>query len=156
MLLRGQISSALVVRGDDYDVRGQMQDATRMYKRAIAFDSSNEIAVDRLCFKEAITHRPALVTDAIENATRYLQWHPRSVSIRADRALANEIAKRYSDAERDFEAAAQDDHQARTYTFAGFAALRAGHRNHAAALFSRAEAIDPAFVPALHGAERAS
>lgn len=151
VLLRSQMSSALVLRGDDLAYRGNSHRALVMYRRALAFDSQNAVAVDRLAFTETITHRPGLVADAVRVATRYLNHHPDDATVLADRALASQILRRYGDAARDFAIAARITGDAQTATFAGFAALHAGNRAGARRLFTRARAVDPSFAPAMRG-----
>jgi Tfp pilus assembly protein PilF len=156
ILLRGQISSALVVRGDDLNYRGDGARARLMYTRAIAVDPSNGVAVDRFAFAAVIAHRQELRTPAIRVATAYLRRHPNDSRVLTDRALLYQAEQAYVQACRDFSSAAMLDGDVQAFTFAGFDALHAHLPRLASADFARALASDPHFIPARRGLERVS
>ena len=154
LLLHGQISSALVLRGDEFAYRGDAARALQMYRRAIAIDGENENAVDRLAFQGAITHRPDLVRESVATASAYLNRHPLAVPILWDRALSLQLLGHFRGAEHDFALAGIKAGDARSLTFAGFAALHAKDRGAARQHFLRALAVDPQYAPAARGLER--
>ncbi len=154
VLLRPQISSALVVRGDELNYRGETAPARRLWQRAIAWDSNDREAVDRLCFSEIMSHSPGLLEHSVATATAYLDGHRGDALILADRALALEILGKFAQAEVDFSLAGRATQDVRTLTFAGFAAIHAGHRAFARQLFSEATRVDPHFLPASRGLAR--
>ncbi|MEO9170787.1 MAG: hypothetical protein ABI282_08695 [Candidatus Baltobacteraceae bacterium] len=154
-ILRPQISSALVVRGDDLAYGGQSARARRMYGRAIALDRDNAAAVDRLAFSETISHLPALLRAATAVTSRYLSRHPHDVTVLGDRALALELLGNYTSAERDFALAGHLSRDVQSLTFAGFAALHARSAVRARKLFADALRVDSTYEPALRGFNRA-
>ncbi|MDQ2864685.1 MAG: hypothetical protein M3R51_00520 [Candidatus Eremiobacteraeota bacterium] len=153
-LLRPQISSALVIRGDEFAYRGQTSGALRMYERAIVVDRDNASAVDRLAFTGAVSHRAALVREAVSISSRYLAVHPADATILNDRGLAYQILRDYRSAERDFAKAGSASRDARNFTFAGFAAIHARDMLGARKFFHAALGIDRSYVPALRGLAR--
>ena len=153
--LRPQISSALVVRGDELAYRGDVARALVMYGRAIAFDRNNESAVDRYTFEGALSHKPALERRAIGISSAYLRQDPQDATVLADRALCYAILRDYVRAERDFARAGELARDTRSLTFAGFAALRANRREAARTHFLSALHIDETYEPAARGLVRA-
>lgn len=154
ILLRPQMSSALVMRGDELAYRGDRSRALVMYARAIAFDRDNGSAADRYAFQGAISHDAVMVERAVRVASAYLKRHPEDPTILADRALCYAILRDDVRAERDFAQAGGWTHDARSLTFAGFVALRAGRRARARAHFTTALHFDATYAPALRGLER--
>ncbi len=155
LLLRPQISSALVVRGDDLNYRGNAESARRLWQRAISWDANDREAVDRLCFSEIMSHSPEMLAKSVATATAYLARHRDDSIVLADRALAFELLKKFSLAEADFSRAGKLTRDPQTLTFGGFAALHAGDRIAARRLFTEATRVDARYVPALRGLKRA-
>lgn len=153
--LRPQMSSALVVRGDDLAYRGDAARALTMYGRAIAFDRNNESAVDRYTFEGAISHKPALERKAVGISSAFLRRYPQDATVLADRALCYAILRDYVRAERDFARAGELARDPRALTFAGFSALRANRRELARAHFLSALRVDETYEPAVRGLVRA-
>jgi tetratricopeptide (TPR) repeat protein len=145
VILRVPLSSALVIRGDDYITRGDMQHAEIMYDRAITLDSENENAVDREAFRAILTHNKPNIAHAIRLTTRYLQDNPRNVTVLMDRALAFQLLRQYSRATRDFAAAGELSKDGRALTFAALDALHDGKLAAARSLLKRAIRVDPRF-----------
>lgn len=146
LLLRPQISEAIVVRGDDLSYRGEMRRAHRMYERALVLDSGNAVALDRLAFEAIRGGRPEAMGSMIARlAAARIESDPMLVE---DRAMLELKAHRYADAERDFRAYAQHVKDARASTFAGWSAARAGRRELAIGDFTLALTYDPSFTPA--------
>jgi tetratricopeptide (TPR) repeat protein len=156
LLLRPQISASLVTRGDDLVYQGNVGRSLVMYRRAIAIDPQNDVAVDRVAFEAVLSHRPDDRRFALAVTSRYLQEHPDRRALLMDRGLLYQQAAAYLPAHADFERAAALSGDAQAYSLAGFDALHAGRVAAAAADFRRALAIDPYFVPARRGMERTS
>ncbi|HEY8296751.1 MAG TPA: tetratricopeptide repeat protein [Candidatus Baltobacteraceae bacterium] len=148
LLFRAQLGAALVVRGDDFLYRSDARQARTYYARALRFDPDSESAADRYVFFGLQVRTHASLDAAIGVASAYLRRHPDDGAILADRALAYLIERRYDKAEPDFERAARASRDPRYFTFAGWAALRAGRESVARDLFDRALTIDPRFRPA--------
>lgn len=156
VILRPQLSNALVIRGDDLAYGGQALKARRMYVRAIVLDPENATAVDRLAFAEIISHRSREVRDAINGTSAYLDRHRSDAIILADRALGFQVLHDYRSAQRDFQLAGRLTRNPQTLTFAGFAALHARDGVDARKSFRAALIIDPSYVPARRGLARSS
>ncbi len=148
LLLRGQISSAIVLRGDQEAYVGHDAHANALYLRALYVDPHNAVAVDRFAFGTLSGHRPRMMRRGIRVASRYLIQTPRDATVLMDRALLEEALGHFADAERDFGRVALLRASAQAYTFAGFAALRAGDRKGAVAYWHGAARIDASYVPA--------
>ena len=148
LLLRGQISSAIVLRGDQEAYVGHDAHANALYLRALYVDPHNAVAVDRFAFGTLSGHRPRMMRRGILVASRYLIQTPRDATVLMDRALLEEALGHFADAERDFGRVALLRASAQAYTFAGFAALRAGDRKGAVAYWHGAARIDASYVPA--------
>jgi len=146
MVLRPQVSSALVTRGDDLAYRGDAARARMMYARALALDTNNLAALDRFAFSAMMSHDRLQVSLAIPLLNPVLARHPSEVNLRLDRALCEQALNRRADAARDFEYIGLRTRDARALTFA---ALDTNDRTRARALLDRAIAYDPRFIPAL-------
>ncbi|MDE2482417.1 MAG: hypothetical protein KGN02_09535 [bacterium] len=142
VVLRGSLSSALVTRGDDLTYRGDSAHARTIYRRALALDPENVTAADRLAFGEFVSHRRALVEDAIAVATAVLRRVPNATSVRMDRAIAYQLLKRYDAASSDFARVGASDGDTRAYVFAGLDALHAGDRRRARRYLTAALRLD--------------
>lgn len=146
--LRSQISSALVVRGDQFGVAGDTARAAIYYRRALWFDARDGGAVDRLAFDAIMTHRRASILHALPLVSNYLHIAPNDQAVLMDRAMAEQSLGNYANAERDFARLGEIGSDARAYTFAGFGALHTGNIRRARVWWNRAIQIDPHFVPA--------
>lgn len=146
--LRAQVAQALVVRGDEFIYRNEPGQALKRYARAIAIDPASQTAADRYIFISMMLHRRSDATAGITAANRFLRHAPRNAEILFDRAMCLLAVHRYRQAERDFSASAFVSHDARSYVFAGWAALRAGERERARSLWRSALVVQPGFRPA--------
>lgn len=151
---RSQVACALVVRGDDFMYRNNVQQAMARYERAMTIDADNAAAADRLVFANLEERTPESLQRGVRIATRYLSRHPNEANVLADRALCFLAQRDYALAEVDFERAATALRDPRYFTFAGWAARRANRPAPARALWKRALAIDPRFKPARIALER--
>ncbi len=148
-LVRGPLSFALVVRGDDLLYQGNAARSLVMYARALALDESNGTAVDRYAFVSMTSHQGAALRDAIRVASPYLQRHPSDDNVRMDRALCEYRLGDVRRGESDFERVGRDRHDARALVFAGYAALRSGARSRALRWWRAALGVQSGYVPAL-------
>jgi tetratricopeptide (TPR) repeat protein len=148
-MLRSPLAQALVTRGDDYLYAGNRYQAFVHYRRSFALDPDSELAVDRIAFVAALQTASAGIASGVGSATAYLHRHPRSSKILADRGLCNLKLHRFDAAFRDFYRAAVLTGDPQTYTFAGWAAKRAGHPVLASRMWRRALAVAPEYRPAL-------
>ena len=153
-LLRAQISSALVVRGDDFSVRGDATRAARYYSRALWFDERDGVAIDRLAFAAVMTHRPVRMLAALTLVSKYLKAVPNDRAVLMDRAMTEDSLGAYGAAERDYARLGALASDARAYTFAGFGALHSGSLARARIWWKRAVALDPHFLPPQRALER--
>jgi Tfp pilus assembly protein PilF len=148
VLLRPQLSQALVVRGDEFLVRSDAAGALVRYERALAIDPRNANAADRAVFAGMERHTPEALVRAVRTADAYLRIDPNDSTVLADRALCLLVRRKYDAAARDFEAAAAATSDARYYVFAGWARLRAGDARGARSMWTRALHLHPGFRPA--------
>lgn len=148
-MLRSPVAQALITRGDDYLYAGNRYQAVMHYRRSVLFDPDSEVAADRIAFVSALERTHSNIGAGIDAATSYLRRHPNSALLLADRALCNLKLRRFEPAFRDFYRAAALDRNAQTYTFAGWAARRAGHRTLAAQMWRKALSLSPRYMPAL-------
>jgi tetratricopeptide (TPR) repeat protein len=125
------------------------------YQRALAIDSSDAAAVDRIVFLGMEMRTAESLHRAVAVADLYLHAHPNEAVILADRALCYLILRRYTAARADFERAARLQRDPRYYVFAGWAARHAGHRQQARRLWEEALAIDSQYAAAHMALERA-
>lgn len=148
-IFKGQIASALVIRGDDYLYRGDRAHALERYRRAMSLAPAFSVAADRFVFVMMQQHTRDSLNQAIAVATGYLHAHPHDSDLLTDRALCYLHLRRYAFAQRDFERAAHEAHAPSDYVFAGWAAQRAGHARIARALWRRALLVRPGYRPAI-------
>jgi len=149
VLFRAQIAQALIIRGDDYMYRGNRAAALERYGRALWILPSSQTAADRYVFVSMERQTPQARHAALLVANRYLSACPHDAVLLSDRALWYLHARRYTDAQRDFTAAADATHSVTDYLFAGYAAEHA--RNHRAAvrLWKSALLARPGYRPAV-------
>jgi len=145
---KSQLAQALVVRGDEFAYRGQSLRALSHYARAVRLDPQSGIATDRYVFALMQRHSRSALRSAIASASAYLERNSNDDTVLADRALCYLLTRQYSQARRDFERAARISSDPRAYVFAGWAALRAGDRKGARAMWRRALTLNPHFGPA--------
>lgn len=148
-LLREELSSAMVSRGDDMLYQGNAVRALAFYRRALIFDSANASAVDRYVFVSMTLHRRPALVSAVGVATRFLSMHPHNAMVRMDRALCELRLRLLIAAERDFVLVAAAKHDARVLVFAGYAAFESHAVQRAHALWRRALVVNPRYTPAL-------
>lgn len=154
VLLRTQVGSSLITRGDDLARAGDVTGAVRAYTRATQFDSHSAAASDRLAFTLLMRRGRGDAARAFAIAGATLQVAPGDAALHADRGFAAERLGRWRDAERAFAAAAD---AARDPRYAHLAARMAQHSDDPAATrlhLHAALAIDPRYAPAraaLHG-----
>ncbi|MDQ2680524.1 MAG: hypothetical protein M3Y21_05815 [Candidatus Eremiobacteraeota bacterium] len=150
MLFRAQLADALVNRGDDLLFRNQLGAARLYYGRAMQIDPSSAVAVDRFAFFGMEQRTARAIAESVEAASWFLAKHPDNSDVLLDRALCYQLRRQYALAAQDFADAAKKSHDARYYTFAGWAALRAGRPQAARQLWRAALQVRPAFEPARH------
>ncbi|HET7813419.1 MAG TPA: hypothetical protein VFL13_03520 [Candidatus Baltobacteraceae bacterium] len=153
-LLRSPVAQALVSRGDDYLYAGNRYQALVHYRRSFALDPDSEIAADRIVFVAALQRSRAEIASGIAAATRYLQRHPRSAELLADRGLCYLKLRAFDAAYLDFYGAAALQRKPQAYTFAGWAALRSGHPALAKHMWQNALHVSHDYRPALSALER--
>lgn len=134
-LFRGQVSSALVTRGDDFVQMGRPQQALAYYHRALVLDRGSTLAAERYAFTGLLIKSRSSLESAVAIASEALREEPGNEAILTDRALCLNSLGRFHDAMRDFEQLARKTDDARYYEFAAQAARRAGERRRARALF---------------------
>lgn len=154
LLLHGQISSAIISRGDEEVYRSQNRHALALYARALFFDPDSEVAADRFVFTSLLGHRPRRLQNGLVLAARYLRRKPEDAVVLMDRAMLYEAVGKFELAERDFINIARREHSGRAYTFAGYAALRAGRPTRATELWRRALTEAPRSALAERALER--
>ncbi len=147
-LFRPQLASALIMRGDDAIRNGDRASAIRYYGRAIAVDAGSATAADRLAFSLCLRRVPRDAQAAIDIATSALRRAPDNASLLADRALAEQVLRRWPRAELDFARAAHVARDPRYDHFAGRIALVRGDITAARQYFRAALAYDEHFSPA--------
>lgn len=125
LLFRAQISTALMLRGDDLLARGDAAGAQGKYEWALRFDSSNGAALDRVLFA-ALERRDAGARQMVlQRADSYLRRHPGDAAVLQDRALCELLLHERVRAAGDLERAART---ARDAQLAAFAAIARGAR----------------------------
>lgn len=145
LVLRPQVSSALVTRGDELSLRGDAARARVLYRRAYALDNGNLAALDRFAFAAMMSHDRSQVAAAIGLVTSRLGRDGDDANLRMDLALCEQDLNMRREAERDFERIGMQRHDARALTFA---ALDTSNMPYSRALLARAIAYDPGFLPA--------
>lgn len=154
VLFRGQVSDALITRGDDQLRFGDRGSAIRYYERSLRIAPRNTTAADRLAFTLAMQREPRALERAIEISTRALTGEPANLALLADRAFAEIRLGQTLQAARDFASAAALGHDARYASFAARLARKSGNRELAVREAGEALRDDPAFAPALLEARR--
>ena len=148
VILRADLSSALVTRGDALAYFGQRDAARSAYAKALFFDPRNAVAADRYAFDAAMTYDSQTLRGCISIASRYLAKAPRDGAVLMDRALCYQHERCLELAVVDFRRAGEVARDARAFMFAALDE-RALHRPAAAReLFEKALATDPSFLPA--------
>lgn len=156
LILRPQLSTTLVMRGDEFTAQNKLDRATAMYARALLFDDANGAAMDRLVFTAILRHDRTILRAAISRASSYLQGHPTDAVVRSDRALAFQVLRDFRRAQVDFAQTGDQLHDARLLTFAALDAARNGDRAQARRFLRRAVQYDRTFLPARRALERLS
>lgn len=148
LLLHGQLSSALVSRGDALAYWGRRDQARLMYARAIFFDGRNRVAVDRYVFDAALSKNPAILRGGVVIANEYLTKSPDDGTILMDRALCFQHERSFAAAIADFQRAGQLERDPRAFMFAALDERAFRQRGRARALLRAAIALDRHFKPA--------
>lgn len=148
VVLRSQLSAALVVRGDELLYQSRDERALQFYQRALVFDPNNAAAADRYVFVSMMGHRRDGLERAVETASKYLAKHASDVTLLMDRALCERALARDGAAEEDFVRAGLASRDARAMVFAGYAALRQGKRTRARHWWHVALTLISDYVPA--------
>lgn len=154
VLLRAQISSALLTRGDTFAFYGAQSDARDAYARALLLDRDNAVAADRLVFALAFSKRRTNVERAVTIASRFLSSHPNDVKLLMDRALSLQHLGRLTQARADFVRAGLLARDPRALFFGALDASRTRDIAGMQRLLRMAVAFDPGFVPARRALER--
>ena len=149
LVLRVPLSSALISRGDDMLYQGDTARALSFYRRALTFNSQDEVAADRFAFVSMTLHRPTNLREAIAVATRFLNVAPSDSVLRMDRALCEWRLRNDRAAESDFGMVGVQRNDPRALVFAGYAALRDGKGADARRWWRAALGIRARYVPAL-------
>lgn len=154
VLLRGQMADALVVRGDEFLYRSDSRAALRYYRRALQFDATNAVALDRLLFVATTLRDRAGMRDGVERAATYLEGRPDDDAIRMDRAMAWRALGKSSFAWIDFGVVGYRTRDARALALAGFAAHDAAREIAARRLWRAALTLAPGMPAASHALAR--
>jgi len=152
---RGQVSDALITRGDDQLRYGDRGGAITYYRRALRFQPANSTAADRLAFTMVMGRDRFEIEQSLNVATAALVSSPGELGLLADRALAEMKLGRTREAAQDFARAARLGHDARYATFASRLALKAGEMRLAREQREDAVRDDPRFAPAIASRRRA-
>lgn len=147
MLLRSQLSAALVVRGDDLLYQSQEGRALHFYGRALLFDPNNAAAADRYVFVSMMMRRKPQLESAVATASMFLAQQE-DATVLMDRALCERLLWRNRAAESDFARAGLITRDARALVFAGYSALRQGSRLRAHHWWRVALMFSAGYVPA--------
>ncbi|MGR4065145.1 MAG: hypothetical protein ACLQPV_06825 [Vulcanimicrobiaceae bacterium] len=147
-LVRDQIASALVARGDELLYRSSVAASIAYYRRAVTIAPSSAAAVDRLAFAATLLRDRNSLQEAAISTSRYLEEHPADDAIRADRAFVLRLLGQYARAAGDFAIAGTRRHDPRLLALAGYSELRAGDRRSARRDWIEALAVDASFRPA--------
>ena len=116
---RGSISDSLVVRGDSLLYGRNPKRALPYYRRAIAVDSANGVAVDRFAFASLMQRDRSGMNVAATICSNFLQRHPDDWTVRLDRALLFRAVGDLVRAEQDFAVAGRAGRNAQAMAFAG-------------------------------------
>lgn len=148
VLLRGQLSSALVTRGDALAYWGVRDEARLMYARALFFDDTNGVAADRYVFDAALSKNAVVLRDGVTVASAYLARVPDDGAVLMDRAMCYQHEGSLKAAIPDFERAGRYDRDPRALMFAALDERASHHRPRARLLLRAAIALDHNFGPA--------
>jgi tetratricopeptide (TPR) repeat protein len=154
VLLHGQLSDALVVRGDGALYRARAGDALGYYRRALWMDPEDGVAIDRLAFVALLSGDVRTRVDAVAICSAWLVRHPADTAVRLDRAQLLRRLGQPDAARRDFEIAGFHSADPSALAFAGFIALRRGDRQAAKRDFTAALHLAPGFTVARRGLAR--
>jgi tetratricopeptide (TPR) repeat protein len=154
VVLRPQLSSALLTRGDTLAYWGYRQEARRAYERALAFDASNGAAADRLVFDSAVSGDRDAIGEGVAAATRFLALQPHDAAVLMDRAFCYQHLGAYELAADDFYSAGVIARDARALMFAALDKRRLRDDVGSRRLLREAVAVDPRFVPAARALRR--
>lgn len=121
LLFRAQISTALVLRGDDLLARGDASAALNKYEFALRVDASNGAALDRVLFAALQERGEGTLRRVLNRADAYLARHPQDAAVLQDRALCELILRKRAAAARDLERTARITRDPQTYAFAEIA-----------------------------------
>ncbi len=154
LLMRAQLSSALVVRGDEYLYRARPAEAARFYRRALFFDASDAAAIDRIDVLAILAHNAGQLRSAVWVSSAYLAAHPGDATIRADRALVYRLLGRDDRAQADFGIAGAQRGDPLDLSFAASLARAHGNLARARTYWRAALKSDPRYAPALRGLGR--
>jgi Tfp pilus assembly protein PilF len=147
-MFRAPLATSLVTRGDDALRNGDRAGSVRYYRRALALDPHCARAADRLALTLAMQHDPADARAAVAIASAALDAAPTDPALLADRGLAEQRLRRWSDAEADFARAGAAGQDPRYDHLAGRLALKRHDRDAARQYFRSALKHDPTFAPA--------
>ncbi len=147
-LLRAQISSALVTRGDGLAYWGRQDAARTAYIKALFFDPRNGVAVDRYAFNAAMTSDRDVLRSCVVVASRYLAEVPADAAVMMDRALCFQHQGLLLPAIADFRRAGEAGRDARAFMFAALDEHTLRQPGAARQLLQKAVAVDPLFLPA--------
>ncbi|MBV8639365.1 MAG: hypothetical protein JO322_14895 [Candidatus Eremiobacteraeota bacterium] len=148
VLLRAQISSALVTRGDGLAYWGDRKEARASYARALFFDETNRVAADRYVFDAALSDDPADFRSGIAVASRYLVHFPLDGVLLMDRGLCEQREGSLTSAIVDFQKAGNIERDPRPLMFAALDERALHHLGRARMLLRSAIALDHRFEPA--------
>lgn len=148
ILLRAQVSSALVARGDALALFNRPRDARAIYARALMFDPGNSSAADRLAFAAAMGNDVPLLTSCIAIAGAVISRDPENGPLLMDRALCYQRLRRYALAIDDFRRVGRLLHDPRALMFAALDEGRLDNRRTSRQLLLEALAYDRRFMPA--------
>jgi tetratricopeptide (TPR) repeat protein len=154
LILRPQISDALVVRGDEFLYRAEPGRALEYYRRAFEVDGDDGAAVDRFAFVASMRRDPRTNAEALRETSAYLERHPGDTTVRMDRAMTYRAAGIMRGALADFSLVGAWTGDPRAYTFAGYAALRCGDASLARRLWRAALTLQPGFAAAKRALRR--
>lgn len=121
LLFRSQLSTALVLRGDDLLARGDAPGALEKYERALRFDASNGAALDRVLFAALQDRRTETLRRVLGRADAYLARHPQDTAVLQDRALCELLLRRRATAADDLLRVARLTGDAQMSVFAAIA-----------------------------------
>ncbi len=148
ILLRAQLSSALVTRGDSLAYWGERSQARAMYARALVLDRTNRVAADRYAFDASISNNASVIRSGVTVASRYLSRNPDDGILLMDRALCYQHEGTLARAIADFQRAGRIEHDPRAFMFAALDERTLRHSGRARRLLKDAIALDPTFQPA--------